>query len=808
MKAYTYPYQDPNLGPEQRADDLLSRMSLEEKMAQVQCFSAVHCFGRDVAELFPNGAGQVSCLLASIFPNKEAVAEMVRRDQEKLMDLSEHNIPAIFHIETLTGVLIADAATFPSGIGQAATWDPDTQKKMGRVIGKQARAAGFRQGLAPVLDICRDPRFGRLGETYGEDPTLASAMGTAYVQGLQNDGDLADGIIATGKHFLGFQAGEAGIHTARTAIPPRELREVYAKPFQAAITEGKLESVMNSYATIDREPVVGSRSILTGLLREEMGFGGITVSDYTSIGQLHTVHRVSRSMEDAGYRALEAGMDMELPIKESYSDELLQRFRDGTADIEILNRAVRRILIAKFRLGLFEDPYPANPEELAAAFDDICAQEISLEMALKSMTLIKNNGVLPIDPRGKKVAVIGHHAASARMMFGGYSFMAMKENSLGIRMTMAGIEVANDAPMKSSRGDYPGSIVNLEHPGVEPLVKEVYPGIKSLLEELRDTCPNAEFVYAYGYPYAGDDESGFEEALAIAKDADLVILTLGGRYGWNTSSTSGEGIDSMSINLPPCQERFIEKLAKLNKPTVAVHFDGRPISSDAADNYIDAILEAWSPGVHGAKAITEVLLGRYNPAGRLPVTVARNSGQIPVYYYHENGSGTHTGPSIAFNSYVDGPREPRYCFGHGLSYTSFEYSGIKLSKSELDATGSLTVSVEITNTGNLDGEEVVQLYARDLYSSMSRPVMELVGFRRVAIAAGEKKKVSFTFPMSQFAFLDRQMKWKVEAGDMEVLVGASSDDIRLKAQFRITNDAYVDGANRGFFAKTEVTPAK
>lgn len=800
-----YPYQDVKLSPEERAQDLFSRMSLEEKMGQVQCYSAVHTMGHDMAETLPHGAGQVSCLIASALTDYRTVAAMIRRDQEKLMTLSEHHIPAIFHIETLTGTLIPGATSFPSGIGQAATWDPALQKKMARVIGRQTRAVGFRQGLAPVLDISRDPRFGRQGESYGEDPTLASAMGTAYVCGLQNDGNLQDGVLATSKHFLAFQAGEGGIHTARCAVPARELREVHAKPFQAAITDGALGSVMNSYATINGEPVVGSTEILTNLLRKEMKFKGLTVSDYSSVEQLYSIHKVCETKEDAGERALHSGMDSELPTVEGYNEALAQRFRSGAADVQELDRAVLHLLTAKFELGLFENPYPAEQQELDEAFHADAAREVSLQTARESLVLLKNDGTLPLHAHGKKIAVIGYHAASVRALFGGYSFAAMRENTLGVRMTMAGVQVENSSPSNQSQSQcFPGSAVALENPEVDAMLRGCYPDIQSLLESLRAACPDAEITYAYGYPYAGDDESHFAEALTAAEQADYVILTLGGRYGWNVASTSGEGIDMMNVNLPPCQEKFLRALAKLNKPAVAVHFDGHPISSDAAEETLNAILEAWTPGECGAQAITEVLLGQYNPGGKLPVSVARNAGQVPVYYAHENGSGYNVGGGVGNSSYVDGPREPRYFFGYGLSYTTFAYSNFKLSKTKYLPEETLEAEVTLKNTGICAGEEVVQLYAADLCRSMAHPVMELVGFRRVALAAGEEKTVRFKLSISQLAFLDTAMRWKIEAGEMELQVGTSSKELPLTAHFRILQDAYIEGSSRGFCAKSNL----
>jgi len=798
-------YKDPTLSPEERAEDLLSRMSLEEKLGQIQGGNPIAMSIEELGKEYPHGVGEVSFLIAGRLESKEQVAKTVRELQDKIMALSEHNIPAIFHIETLCGGMMPEATNFPSAIGQASTWNPELQKEMTNVIREQLRAVGITQAFAPVLDISRDSRMGRQNESYGEDPTLAAAMGTAYVKGMQDDSNMKTGVMATAKHFLGYMDSQGGIHAASCDIPERPLREIYAKPFQAAISQAGLKSVMNSYSSINGEPVAGSKRILTDLLRNEMGFDGLTVSDYTSISELMTRHKVCKNVVEAGKRALEAGMDVELPLKQCYSEDLLQLIKNGEVDMALLDRSVKRILTAKFALGLFENPYPMDSEKISQAFNCQRAKELSLQMARESLVLLKNNGVLPLGKNVRKITVIGHHATSTRALFGGYSYISLVEPQLGVRNTMAGINMDNNLGSEDdTRGVYPGSTVEIENPKLEEAIKKYYPHTKNLLEELRQRCSNIEIMYSYGYPYAGDDESMHQEALEIAKEADVVILTLGGKAGWGVSCTTGEGIDATNINLPKCQESFIEKLAKLGKPSIAIHLDGRPISSDAADKYIDAVIEAWSPGEKGAEAIVDVIFGDYNPGGKLPVSIPYHSGQIPVHYNHDNGASYNVATMSGFESYVDLPRTPRYYFGHGLSYTTFEYTNLKLNKMKLDPTEKLSVSVTIKNTGAMAGDEVVQLYIRDPYSSIVRPVKELAGFKRIYLSPGEKKRITFKMKLSQFAFLDAEMKWKVEAGDMDIMVGSSSNDIRLYGSFEISSDLYVGGKIRGFFAEVEV----
>jgi beta-glucosidase len=801
MTTYRYPYQNPERSVEERVEDLLARMSIEEKMGQIVCY-----FPRKLSEYeelemnYIHGVGQVSALEMRALDTLEDAARFQREIQEKVMALSEHHIPAIFHMEGLCGAYLQGATSFPSGIGRGSSWDPQLEEEIGKIVARQERAVGISQVFAPVLDISRDSRFGRQGETYGEDPVLASAMGVAYTKGVQSEttGNLRSESVA--KHFLGFHSSDGGIHGAHCDIPVRPLQEIYGKPFQAAITEAGLRGIMPCYASINGEPVSASKEILTGLLRDEMGFDGITVADYCAVMNIHQVQKLCESYTEAGLRALSAGMDMELHFKKCFNDELAEWFKTGKADINILNMAVKRVLAAKFRMGLFENPFALSGEDLTKAFHRSEDENVTLRSARESLVLLKNEGVLPIRKDVKKIAVIGCHASDARIFFGGYTHFSMAEGLLAAISTMAGLETKSDEkrpPMKT----IPGTPIQVDDdPAFKALLEKQKPGIKSLLEQLRECLPQTEITYSYGYPVSGNDMSSHEEALAAAQEADLVVLTLGGKHGTSSIASMGEGIDATNINLPTCQEAFLEKLSKLNKEVIAVHFNGRPISSDAADLYANAILEAWNPAEKGAEAIADVLVGNYNPSGKLPLSVPRSSGQIPVYYNHPNGSSYHQGESIAFADYVDMPHTPKYFFGHGLSYTTFEYSNLKLSSTEIDPTGVLTIAFDIQNTGEMQGTEVVQLYLKDRYASMTRPVMELAGFKRIDLQPGEKKSVTFEIEPSQVAFLDQNMKWKVEAGDIDVQIGSSSVDIRLTDSFRITSDLYIDGKSRKFYA--------
>ncbi|MDR6685293.1 beta-glucosidase [Arthrobacter sp. 1088] len=796
------PWLDTAKAPEDRANLLLQELNLDQKLAQVSCYFPTDITSTaDFAERFPFGIGQVSCLEARSARSLDEVTAFQRRIQTEAMERSRHGIPAIFHMEGLCGAYLPGTTSFPSGLARAAGWNVDVERRIGQIVGKQERAVGITHTLAPVLDISRDPRMGRQGETYGEDPALASALGVAYTQGLQGQDLAGRRTEAVAKHFVGSHHTEGGIHGAHCNVPERTLMEIYAKPFQAAISEAGLRGVMPSYNSVGGEPVTASVRLLRTVLREQMGFDGLVVSDYGAVGNLHSVQRVAQSPAEAGLAALRAGLDAELHVPQGLGPELRTWFAEGRADIALLDRAVQQVLQAKFRMGLFEHPFAPDPDERDASFNVASDTAVSLQSARESLVLLSNDGALPLRPPNvRKLAVIGCHATTARFFFGGYTHYSMAEGKLAANASMAGLATSGDA-LRTIRDTVPGTTIEASDGAVfEELLQYQKPHIRSLMDELVERMPGTEVEWAYGYPIAGADESGHEEALALAAEADVVLLTLGGKHGTASIASMGEGIDATNINLPACQEQLIVKLAQLEKPMIGIHLDGRPVSSDAADKYLSALLEAWSPAEGGAEAIVDVLIGEQSPSGRLPVSIARNAGQVPVYYNHPHGSSWHQGESIGFPDYVDSPHTPRYVFGHGLSYTTFDYSELSVSKDHILASDGFDVSFSLTNTGDRAGTEVVQIYVSDRFASMSRPVLELAGFRRVTLEAGQKTRVDFHLKTSQLAFLDAAMQWKVEAGDVDILVGASSADIRLKSTIHIDSDALIDGRNRSFYA--------
>jgi beta-glucosidase len=800
-------WHDTGLAPEERAELLLQELTLDEKMAQVNCVFPFDKTYQDMDWLStqtPFGIGEVSTLEMRRLETLEAAADWQRTVQKVVMENSPHHIPAIFHMEGLCGPFIQAAVSLPSGIARGAGFHPELEEEIGAVVAEQEAACGITHILAPVLDISRDSRMGRQGETYGEDPALAAAMGAAYVKGVQNTriGGRAPESVA--KHFLAFHNSQGGIHGTHSDTPERLLREVYGKPFQAAIQAG-LRGIMPCYCSIDGEPASVSEKLLTGLLREEMGFDGLCISDYGGIGNSHTVQHIGETMAETGLLALRAGMDVEMPSPAGYGKELRDLFANGEADMRLLDRAVLRVLTAKFRMGLFEHPFAMEDEQLRAVFYDSRGLEVTRQSARESLVLLKNDGVLPLDAgKVRKIALIGPHGDNARMFFGGYTHLSMMESTYAVANSIAGVAGIENTSGREIQ-TVPGTNIQSDlTEEFDPILRRQKPDYPSLLAALREAMPGTEISYAYGYPIAGNDCSGFEEALELVRSADVVLLTLGGKYGTCSIASMGEGVDGANINLPPCQEAFIRAVAELGKPLVGVHFDGRPISSDAADQCLNAILEAWTPGEAGGEAVAGALTGKYNPSGKLPVSVAYHAGQIPVYYNHPWGSCEHQGESIGFASYVDLPHTPRYPFGYGLSYTEFQYDRLRISAREVRPEEKLEVSVDVRNVGRIAGDEVVQLYLSDCYASRTRPVQELAGFKRVHLEPGEARTVVFTVDLSQMAFLDKDMRWKIEKGDFAVRIGTSSADVRVSDTVRVTEDAWIDGRKRAMCAGVEV----
>lgn len=783
-------YMDSTLSVKERVDDLISKMTLEEKVNQLACGMIISALDNAADKLkLTAGMGQIA-IMGGMNTIKEH-AKLIKEVQDKVIKSSRFGIPAIIHAEALSGPVVPNTCTFPTSISLGATFEPEIVKDMGERIRKQMYTLGIRQALSPVLDVARELRWGRVSETYGMDPTLNSMMSCAFVEGIQGE-DLTKGIAATAKHFLGYSQTEGGINMAKTVVDARDIREVFAKPFEAAIRKSNIKSVMNSYSELNGRPICASKAVLTDLLREDLGFDGLVVSDYMSVPRLVENFYVAKDIQDAAIQCLEAGLDVELPTQQGYGQALVEAVEKGLIDGKYVDISCRRSLTLKFELGLFENPYPVM-EDIDVVFDNTENNIKSLEAARKVMNLTKNEGILPIKDRNVKVAVIGPTGDSLRAMYACYTSVSMEEMGTGSGFeAMAGLESSNDTP--------DGMFSRVEHPEIiEPLIEKRYPEGKTIFEAIKEKLPNARFVK--GCHTNLDTMTEIEKAVAIAKDADIVIMTLGGKNGWGMHCTSGEGVDASSIELPGRQEELLKAVYAVNSNMVIVHTDSRPLISEFAYEHVPAILEGWLCCTYGAEAIAETLVGENNPAGRTPVDIPKANGIAPLYHYQRNASHPKTG-GLNAGLYIDREGYLSRPFGYGLSYTTFEYSNISIQASEGEVP-VIQITIDIANIGALDGEEVVQLYGRDLTSSIIRPYQELIGVKRISVKAGEKKSVKFTFSLDELAFINEDGKWVIEAGEFEFFVGSSSEDHNNKVIFTMEYTMEIDYTKRNFFAKAE-----
>jgi beta-glucosidase len=792
------PYKNPDIAIERRVDDLLSRMTLTQKIAQLSGVMSMGGTLDKMEQQLADGIGEIAVLLGG--ETLAGTAHMVETVQKFLTEETALGIPAIFHIEALSGGVFTGATNFPVAIGLGATWDPEKVQAMGDVIRKQMKAVGIRHALSPVMDIARDLRWGRIGETYGENPTLCAQMAVSFVKGIQGE-DLREGIAATSKHFLGYGLSEGALNMARSSITRRELREAFGKPFEAAIRKANLATVMNSYTTIDNDPIIISKAILTDLLRDEMGFTGLTISDYFSINRVKDIYKITDNYTEAGILAMEAGMDMELPVPVAYNADFREAVKRGDLDVEVLDTAVRRVLELKFKLGLFENPYP-DPEEIDSVFHQIADDELSYKLAAESIVLVKNEGnFLPLDSGEGKIAMIGPNADSVRNVFGNYTHPAFLEMALEMPPEMSEFM----STMPSSAGPEAMQQAPPPMPPLDQLLRMMYPTVNTVLEAIEAAFGAENVSYAEGCGIMDQDRSGFNEAMDCARQADIVLMVMGAKNGHVARNCSiGEALDSTTIGLPGVQEELIKAIHSTGKPIVLVHMSARPLCSEWVSRNIPAILEVWHSGQSGGTAIADVLFGKVNPGGKLPFTVIKHSGLIPCYADRQNGSDYNDRGSLPIfidGGYINESGAPLYPFGHGLSYTRFRISELELSDKVVPASGAVEISCQVANIGDREGDEVVQLYVSDRYASMTRPNKELAGFKRVTLKPGEKCKVTFTLYSNQLAFLNTKMQWVVEEGDVDLFIGASSCDEAVKGSFRISDTVTLPDSSREYFAQ-------
>lgn len=744
-----FPYRDASLPVDQRVADLLGRMTLEEKVAQMSMYNMetnnvpAEKIGLDekVRNELQHGVGALG--RPGLFSPARDTAEWTNAFQKYMRENTRLGIPVFFVDEALHGLMAFGSTMFPQAIGLASTWDPELVQRVFSVASKEMRARGENYALTPVLDLAREPRWGRTEETYGEDPYLGSRMGVAAVRGLQGVpcGQPLDNehVLATAKHFAVHGQPEAGTNCGPANYSEREIRENFLPAFRAAIVEAGAATVMASYNEINGVPVHANKWLLRDVLRREWGFGGFIISDGHGISLLEILHHVAASKAEAARKALEAGIDFEL---DTCFPTLYEQVKDGVVSEAALDTAVGRVLKAKFLLGLFDHPYvDLDAAERITNCDE--HRQLALQAAHKSLVLLKNDGLLPLDEsKIKTLAVIGPNATGLHL--GGYSSDPGHGLSIldGIRQKVGDkLNVLYAEGCKITADDFDG------HPWRGWWDNKVTPPDPAL------------------------DERLIAEAVEVAKKADAVLLVIGEnesicREGWSQNHLG----DRDTLDLPGRQDDLLRAIVGTGVKTVGLLINGRPLSANYAAESLNALFEGWYLGQEGGIAFADVLFGDVNPGGKLPISFPRSVGHLPVFYNHK--------PS-ARRGYLFNDNSPLFPFGHGLSYTTFAYENLRVSPARIKPGASATVSVDVTNTGKRAGDEVVQLYIHDLQTNMvTRPVKELKGFRRITLQPGEKQSVTFTLTPEALSYLDENMDCVVEAGLFDIMVGSSSAQVQ------------------------------
>ncbi|KOG19426.1 glycoside hydrolase family 3 N-terminal domain-containing protein [Streptomyces viridochromogenes] len=770
----TAPWRDPALPAAARVDDLLSRMTLEEKTAQLYgVWVGAATDGDGVAphqhdmtadrsddewdELIALGLGQLTRSFGTAPVDPALGAQALARAQRRIAAAGRFGIPAVAHEECLAGFTAWQATAYPVPLAWGATFDPPLVEEMAHRIGEDLRSVGIHQGLAPVLDVVRDPRWGRVEETAGEDPYLVGTVGAAYVRGLESAG-----VVATLKHFAGYASSAGARNLAPVRAGIREFADITLPPFEMALREGGARSVMAAYNETDGVPASADAGLLTELLRERWGFTGTVVADYFGIGFLETLHRVAGSPAEAAHTALAAGVDVELPTLKCYGKPLVEAVRAGEIPEELVDRAARRVLLQKCELGLLDEDWAPEPAATTRIdLDSPANRALARRVAEESVVLLDNpDGVLPLPPDAR-VAVVGPRAADALAMLGCYSFP---------------------------------SHVLTHHPEV-PLGIE----IPTVLEALRAELPDAKVTFAEGCGVSDPDTAGFEEAVARAAEADVCLAVLGDRAGLFGRGTSGEGCDVTDLRLPGAQGELLDALVATGVPVVLVLLTGRPYALGRWHGRLAAVVQAFFPGEEGGPAVAGVLSGRVNPSGRLPVSVPRVPGGQPWTYLQ---------PPLGLAGEVSNlDPTPLYAFGHGGSYTSFTWGDFTGGEgvTEIGTDGSYDVSLTVRNTGDREGAEVVQLYLHDPVASVTRPDVRLIGYQRVELAPGGASRVRFRFHADLSSFTDRSGRRVVEPGALELRLAASSADVRHTARLDLTGPVRELGPDRRLRCEVEVS---
>ena len=740
-------YKDKTVSITERVKDLLSKMTLEEKIAETLCIYAKKGNFQDddgnydeekAKKLFLTGAGRIA-EVGFVENSAKKMAELTNRIQKFYIEETRLGIPVIFHEECLHGQMVQDATCFPQPITLAGTWNPDLIEKVFSLVAEETRCRGGHHALTPVADVAREPRWGRVEETYGEDSYLVSKMVVAAVKGFQGSDEVIDNkhVIATLKHFVAHAQPEGGSNCAPVNVSESVLREVFFPPFKEAIQKANAMSVMASYNEVNGIPSHKNKWLLQDILRDEWGFKGFVVSDYYAVKQLEERHFVAKDEKEAAFQSFTAGIDTELPLDECYSN-ITELVKEGRISEAKVDEVVGRLLEYKFRLGIFDNPYvdPDYAEKFAGSQEH---RPLALQAASEAITLLKNeNNLLPLNKNDiETIAVIGPNANE--VLLGGYSGKPKYYDSVldGIKA-----KVGQEIEVLYAQG------CEITKPGDWEATDEVI-------------LPNKE-----------ENSLKIAEAIKIAERADVIILAIGGneltsREAWNEKHLG----DRPSIELVGSQNELVRVMLETGKPVVVLLFNGKPLSINYVNENAPSILECWYLGQETGGAVADVLFGDFNPCGKLPISFPRSVGHIPAYYNHKPNDR---------RGYLFNDVSPLFAFGLGLSYTSFEYSELNLEKVEIKDNETVNISVKVKNTGNYAGHEVVQMYIRDCVSSVTRPVKELKAFQKIYLQIGEIKTVTFEITPEKLAFWNIDMNFVVEIGEFEIMLGSSSKDIDLQ----------------------------
>lgn len=719
---------------DQKVNDLLKKMTIEEKVGQLNQYTGDNQATGPIT-INPNKQAEIKQGLIGSMLN--VIGTKYTRGYQELAMQSRLKIPLLFGQDVIHGY----KTTFPLPLAEAASWDLQAIELAARVAATEASASGIHWTFAPMVDIGRDPRWGRVMEGAGEDTYLGSKIAYARVKGFQGNklGDL-NSVMACVKHFAAYGAGVGGRDYNSVDMSERMLLETYLPPFKAALDAGAA-TFMNSFNDINGIPATGNAHLQRDILKGKWNFQGFVVSDWGSIGEM-VAHGYSKDLKEAAYSAITAGSDMDMESN-AYRKNLAELVKEGRVSIDLVDDAVRRILRKKFELGLFDDPYKySDPKREEKALANPEHRKAALEMAEKSIVLLKNeNQTLPISKSTKTIAFIGPMVKEYKANMGFWA-------------------------------------VELPEVNYDKWVVSQWDGLQSKVGK------NTKLLYAKGCEVTGDNKDGFAEAVATAKQADVVILSVGERH-----DMSGEAKSRSDIHLPGVQEDLIKAVMATGKPVVVLINAGRPLVFNWTADNVPAIMYTWWLGSEAGNAIANVLFGDYNPSGKLPMTFPREVGQVPIYYNHfSTGRPAKDENSINYvSAYIDLKNSPKYPFGYGLSYTTFDYSGLKLSSAKIKSSETIKVSFQLKNSGKVTGEEVVQLYLKDKFGSVVRPVLELKDFQKVKLNAGESKTIEFTIDKERLSFYNNKLEWVAEPGDFEVMIGTSSADIKLKSDFELVN---------------------